>query len=163
MSDGVSGLIIDKNIIKGNTIVNAGRAGINLRSTPRFGTSDDNQVLDNTIISSIEEGISVGGKRNVIQGNTIDQSGESGIVVISFAGTNFVGRSLTSEDVIIKNNSITNSKLGGILIGGNSFGNTPASLNTVVIGNTLAGNGNEDNLLDFGSNTIEAGNIPNLM
>ena len=114
MSDGVSGLIIDKNIIKGNTIVNAGRAGINLRSTPRFGTSDDNQVLDNTIISSVEEGISVGGKRNVIQGNTIDQSGESGIVVISFAGTNFVGRSLTSEDVIradLSNNHTIQSDL----------------------------------------------------
>ena len=127
----------DRNIIKGNTIIKAGGVGID-------GFSDDNQILDNTIISSGLEGIFVGGKRVVIQGNTIDQSGGNGIEVRSF--TDFI-----SEDVIIKDNSITNSNGDGIKI-------EPTSLNTVVIGNTIAGYTN-DAIDNQGNFTIEAGNI----
>ena len=115
-----------RNVIKGNTIVKA-RIGISL--VDRNGdTSDENKILDNTIISSKTEGIFVTGKRVVIQGNTINQSGSSGVFVISVIGS-------ISEDVIIKGNSITNSKGAGIAI-------APESKNTVVIDNTLAGNTN---------------------
>jgi len=145
--EGVRGLIIDRNIIKGNTIVNAGREGINLISLPRLGTSDDNEILDNTIISSKTEGISIGGKRNVIRGNTINQSGENGIAVGRFTG-------LISEGVIIKDNSITNSNEYGIVIG--------SANNAVVIGNTLAGN--TDGPIDNqGTDTVFADNVPNQM
>ena len=140
----------DMNVIKGNTITKARSFGINLDiNTDDRSTSDDNKILDNTIISSGRDGILVGGKRVVIQGNTINQSGESGILV-DFGTLD----SFTSEDVIIKGNSITNSNENGIEI--SSLG-----LNTVVLDNTLAGN--DGNLLDFGSNTVKAGNIPNLM
>ena len=132
----------DKNIIKDNTIKEVG-IGI------RLNDSNDNQVLSNTIISSESWGISVSGtaigKRNVIQGNTIDQSGAVGIYVwkeIPF------GQRLVHEDLIIKDNSITNSNIG-IQI--------QFSLNTVVIGNTLAGNTN--NIDDQGTDTVLAGNI----
>ena len=135
----------DRNIIKGNKIVN-GRILLDLDLT--FGTADDNQVLDNTIISSGLEGIFVGGKRVVIQGNTIDQSGENGIEVNSFTSS---AGTFISEDVIIKDNSITNSNGDGIKI-------EPTSLNTVVIGNTIAGYTN-DAIDNQGNFTIEAGNI----
>ena len=60
---------------------------VGIRLDPGDGTtSDDNQVLDNTIISSGLEGILVVGKRVVIQGNTIDQSGENGIEVVIHSG-----------------------------------------------------------------------------
>ena len=124
-----------------------------------FGTADDNQVLDNTIISSGLEGIFVVGKHVVIQGNTIDQSGGNGIeefgngiLVSSF--TDFI-----SEGVIIKKNSITNSNGDGIKI---SSQNGAVTLNTVIIDNTFAGNGN-DNLVDGGTGTVKAGNTPSLM
>ena len=151
--DGVFILGKDRNIIKGNKIVN-GRIRLD---TSVNGTADDNQVLDNTIISSGLEGIFVGGKRVVIQGNTIDQSGGNGIEVASFqsGGTPFI-----SEDVIIKKNSITNSNGdGGIKI--RSL-NGAVTLNTVIIDNTFAGNGN-DNLVDGGDGTTKAGNTPSLM
>ena len=135
----------DRNIIKGNKIVN-GRILLDLDLT--FGTADDNQVLDNTIIASGLEGILVVGKRNVIQGNTIDQSGENGIEVNSFTSS---AGTFISEDVIIKDNSITNSNGDGIKI-------EPTSLNTVVIGNTIAGYTN-DAIDNQGNFTIEAGNI----
>ena len=157
----------DGNVIKGNKIVNAGRSGILL--DPDFGvdpdgTADDNQVLDNTIISSGLEGILVVGKRNVIQGNTIDQSGGNGIEVASFqsGGTPFI-----SEDVIIKKNSITNSN-GDKFLGNGDGGikirslNGAVTLNTVIIDNTFAGNGN-DNLVNGGTSTVKAGNTPSLM
>ena len=127
----------DRNIIKGNTVVNVGQFGIRLNTV-----SDDNQVLDNTIISSVRDGIVVVGERNVIEGNTINQSGQNGIEVG------------TCEDIIIEDNSITNSGEFGIEIGS-------GSLNTVVIGNTLAGNTN-GNLSVQGEDPITAGNIPNL-
>ena len=135
----------DRNVIKGNTIVKA-RIGISL--VDRNGdTSDENKIQDNTILSSKNAGIVVKGKSNVVKGNTIDQSVFSGILVDSLIGS-------ISEGVIIKDNSITNSKGNGIAI-------APESLNTVVIENTLAGN--NGNLLDFGSNTVKAGNIPPLI
>ena len=144
-NNGVLVFLKDRNIIKGNTIVNSRFAGIALLEdcfeTCRL--SNDNQVLDNTIISSGLAGINLDGKHNVIQGNTINQSGENGIDVGTF-----------SEGLIIKDNSITNSEYG---IAINS-----ASLNTVVIGNTLAGN-------TFGpidterTDIVFAGNVPNLM
>ena len=56
-----------------------------------------------------------------------------------------------TEGNIFKDNSITNSKFDGIIIRENS-------LNTVVIGNTLAGNEN-DNIADLGTGTVLAGNI----
>ena len=56
-----------------------------------------------------------------------------------------------TEGNIFKDNSITNSKFDGIIIRENS-------LNTVVIGNTLAGNEN-DNIGDQGTGTVLAGNI----
>ena len=152
-ADEFDGVVIfgrDRNIIKGNKIVN-GRIRLDLSST--FGTADDNQVLDNTIISSGLEGIVVVGKRVVIQGNTIDQSGGNGIEVSSF--TSSKGTPFISEGVNIKGNSITNSGEFGIEI-------ESGSLNTVVIGNTLAGNGG-DNLLNNGTDTVFAGNVPNLM
>ena len=137
----------DRNIIKGNTIVNV-KAGRGIRlDAGGIDTSDDNQVQDNTIISSKDSGITVtNGKRVVIQGNTINQSGGNGIEVNS---------DLISEGVIIKKNSITNSNGDGIEI-------ESGSLNTVVIGNTLAENGN-DNLVDNGTGTVKAGNTPSLM
>ena len=146
--DGVVIFGNDRNIIKGNKIVN-GRIRLD---TSVNGTADDNQVLDNTIIASGRfEGISVVGKRNVIQGNTIDQSGGNGIEVASFS--RFV-----SEGVIIKKNSITNSNGdGGIKI--RSL-NGAVTLNTVIIDNTFAGN---DNLVDGGDGTTKAGNTPSLM
>ena len=64
--DGVFAGEGDRNIVKGNTIVNAGSNGINLSSLPVSSTTYDNQVLDNTIIYS-DTGIFVGGgKRTVI-------------------------------------------------------------------------------------------------
>ena len=109
-------------------------------------SSDDNQVLDNTIISSGGRGILSIGNRNVIQGNTIDQSKKiSGISI----GDDF--EPVASEGVIIKDNSITNSNGAGIEI-------VPGNLNTVVIGNTLAGNA-DGNIDDQGDGTVEAGNI----
>lgn len=149
--DGVVIFGKDRNIIKGNKIVN-GRIRLD---TSVNGTADDNQVLDNTIISSGLEGIFVGGKRVVIQGNTIDQSGGNGIEVYSFT---FDETPFISEDVIIKDNSITNTD-GGILI---SSRNGDVTLNTVIIDNTFAGNGN-DNLVDGGTGTVKAGNTPSLM
>ena len=137
----------DRNIIKGNTIVKAGGDGIN-------GFSDDtgsNQILDNTIIASGRDGVFVNGKRNVIQGNTINQSGESGIEVYSFT---FNETPSLSEGVIIKDNSITNSNVGITII--------DASLNTVVIGNTFAGN-TDGPIDDNGTDTVFVGNVPNLM
>ena len=148
----------DRNVIKGNTIVNTER-GIMLDADFDLSTSNENKVLDNTVISSNSDGIIVfGGKRNVIQGNTIDQSGVfgqgqsgSGIKV---KGPN--GSTIINEGVIIKDNSITNSRQDGIVIG-------DGTLNTVVIGNTFAGNGNNDNIDDQGTGTVKAGNIPSLM
>ena len=61
-----------------------------------------------------------------------------------------------SEGVIIKKNSITNSNGDGIKI------EPTTSLNTVIIDNTFAGNGN-DNLVDDGTGTVKAGNTPSLM
>ena len=133
----------DRNIIKGNTVVNAGQFGIRLNTV-----SDDNQVLDNTVISSDRDGIVVVGERNVIQGNTINQSGVSAFVVGSGIQVS------EGEGVIIKDNSITNSDGVGIEI---SDGTT----NTVVIGNTFAGNEDGDISVQ-GEDPIAAGNIPNL-
>jgi len=146
--DGVLATGTDRNIIKGNMIVNSKIYGIRLvtDTDDSTDTSDDNQVLDNTIISSSinSVGISVReGKRNVIQGNTINQSAQFGIEI-----------DFGSEDVIIKDNSITNSFTGIQL----------NSLNTVVIGNTLAGNTNI-NFRDIGTDTgtVLAGNIFDVM
>ena len=141
----------DRNIIKGNKIVN-GRIRLD---TSVNGTADDNQVLDNTIISSGLQGILVGGKRNVIQGNTIDQSGGNGIEVASFGP-------FVSEGVIIKKNSITNSNGDGGIKISSQDGNGAVTLNTVIIDNTFAGNGN-DNLVNGGDGTVKAGNTPSLM
>ena len=129
-----------RSVIKGNTIVKAGGFGISID-----GFSDDNQILDNTIISSKDDGIFLNGKRVVIQGNTINRSGGNGIQVDSF--TDFI-----SKGVIIKDNSITNSGEFGIAI-------LDESLNTVVIGNTLAGNGNNDMIVDNGDDTVFADNV----
>ena len=146
----------DRNIIKGNTIVNALR-GIVLE-TVEEDSADDNKILDNTILSSGSSGVDIfepvgvdilGNKRAVIQGNTISQSGGYGIKVVSSGP-------FDNEGVIIKDNSITNSNEAGIAIG-------PASKNTVVIGSTLAGNGNNDIIDDQGTGTIKAGNVPNQM
>jgi len=142
----------DRNIIKGNTIVNSAGNGIRLDGG-EVDTSDDNQILDNTIISSGFNGIILFGKRVVIQGNTIDQSVRSGFKIDTFVDSDLT---LISKDAIIKDNSITNSGEFGIAI-------ESGSLNTVVIDNTLAGNGNGDNLLNNGSDTVLAGNVPNLM
>jgi len=65
------------------------------------------------------------------------------------------------EDVIIKKNSITNSKDFGISISDNVA--TPPK-NTVIIDNTFAGNGpSNDNLANGGTDTTKAGNTPPLM
>ena len=100
------------------------------------------------------EAIGLVGKRVVIQGNTIDQSGENGIEVDSFGP-------FVSEGVIIKKNSITNSNGdGGIKI---SSQNGAVTLNTVVIDNTFAGAGFSNVLNDDGEDTVKAGNTPSLM
>jgi len=142
-----------RNIIKDNTIVNTGRGiGLDVGINPSqrsISTSDDNLILENTIISSKVAGITVIGKRVVIQGNTINQSGGNGIQVISLTSEDVI-----SEDVIIKDNSITNSGEFGIDI-------LAGTLDTVVIGNTLAGN--DVNLSVQVEDLITAGNIPNLM
>ena len=144
----------NRNIIKDNTIVNSNVYGIFLESG--VNTVDDNQVLDNTIISSGKDGIRVfAGKRVVIQGNTINQSGQFGIEVDSFSNLDPDFFQI-SEDVIIKGNSITNSGEFGIEIESDS-------LNTVITDNTFAGNGDGDNLLNNGTDTVLAGNVPNLM
>jgi len=97
-----------------------------------------------------------GGKRVSIQGNTIDQSGTS---VGSGIDVRPVGTII--EDVIIKKNSITNSKDFGISISDNVA--TPPK-NTVIIDNTFAGNGpSNDNLANGGTDTTKAGNTPPLM
>lgn len=98
-----------------------------------------------------------GGKRVSIQGNTIDQSGTSGSGFDSGIDVRPVGTII--EDVIIKKNSITNSKDFGINISDN-FATPPK--NTVIIDNTFAGNGN-DNLANGGTDTTKAGNTPPLM
>ena len=142
--DGVLVFESVRNIIKGNTIVNSRNFGISLDVNDDDGTTnDDNQILDNTIISSENSGITVIGKRVVIQGNTINQSGKNGIDVDS--------SDLISEGVIIKDNSITNSDEFGIEIYGES-------LNTVVIDNTFAGN-TDGPIGDDGDGTTQAGNI----
>ena len=153
MFDGVVILGTDRNIIKGNTIVNTGLSGIHLDTVSPVGdTSDDNQVLDNTIISASRFGLEVTGNRSVIQGNTINQSGIRGIVLSRtvFLPDNTV-LNLSTDGVIIKDNSITSSVFGIQISAGTT--------NTVVIGNTLAGNG----ILVLGEPPITAGNIPNLM
>ena len=140
MFDGVVILGTDRNILKGNTIVNTGLSGINLDTVfPVGDTPDDNQVLYNTIISARRYGFEVTGNRSVIQGNTINQSGIRGIVLSP------------TDGVIIKDNSITSSVFGIEISDGTT--------NTVVIGNTLAGN----HILVLGEPPITAGNIPNLM
>lgn len=145
----------DRNIIKGNTIINSRKFGLRLSKDRNLGTSNDNQIISNTIISSGRDGIFVRGSRNVILGNTIDQSGQIGIGVDSFT---FNETPFISEGVIIKDNSITNSNVG-IAIDSDTTGlsNPSGSSNTVVIGNTLAGN--TDNIDDQGANTVLAGNI----
>jgi len=148
-----------RNIIKGNTIVNTGRGigldvGINL-SQRSISTSDDNLILENTIISSKGAGITVIGKRVVIQGNTINQSGGNGIQVISLTSEDVISEDVISEDVIIKDNSITNSGEFGIAI-------LAGTLDTVVIGNTLAGNTN-GTIDNQGTGSVFAGNVPPLM
>ena len=168
-----------RNIIKGNTIImaNRARAGIELNvDITNAKSSDDNQILDNAIIGSSKDfstGIQNRGKRNVIQGNTIDKCGSYGIQVQSDIFKFFGGQdtfTVVSEGVIIKDNSITNTGIGkdldqqefsaGIEING-GFGPFPASLNTVVIGNTLAGNviNNTLAIVDRGTDTVEAGNV----
>jgi len=136
----------DRNMIKGNTIIDSRRAVRNDNNS-NTGTSDDNHIISNTIISSGKDGMLVVGERNVIQGNTIDQSGDQGIVVGSSGGRT----PPISEGVIIKDNSITNSNEYGITI-------NDGTTNTVVIGNTIAGytNGSIDN---NGDGTAEADNI----
>ena len=148
----------DRNIIKGNTIINSRKFGLQLSKDRNLGTSNDNQIISNTIISSGRDGIFVRGSRNVILGNTIDQSGQIGIGVDSFT---FNETPFISEGIIIKDNSITNSNVG-IAIDRNTtrLPNPSGSSNTVVIGNTLAGN--TDNIDNQGANTVLAGNIPNL-
>lgn len=145
------GIGTDRNIIKGNTIVNVIQGGNGIRldidEESDNSSSDDNQVLDNIIIS-LDIGINVVGKRVVIKGNTINQSNENGIAVGRFTD-------LISEGVIIKGNSITKS-------GGFGIGISDGTTNTVVIGNTLAGN-NDGPIEDQGTDTVFAGNIPNLM
>ena len=113
-------------------------------------TSDDNQVLSNTITAptSLFGGIFLAGNRNVIKGNTIDQTGQFGISII--AGE-IRGNALITEGAIIKDNSITNNNVG-IAIG---FG---SPLNTVVIGNTIVANTNVT-IRNNGTGTVEAGNI----
>ena len=151
----VAASVVKNNIIKDNTIVKAGGVGIVISSpNRRLGTSVNNQILDNTIIASGREGVSVRGKRNVVQGNTINKSGVSG-----FGGSGIlVDSTFTSnEDVIIKGNSITNSKGAGIEI---SLRFT--AVNTVVIGNKFAGN-TDGPIDDNGIDTVFAGNVPPLM
>lgn len=129
----------DRNVIKGNTIVNTGLSGIRLDTVfPVGGTSDDNEIQDNTIISASRYGLEVTGNRSAIQGNAINQSGSRGIVLSS------------TEGVIIKDNSITSSVVGIQISAGTT--------NTVVIGNTFAGN-NIVNLSVQGEDPIEAGNV----
>ena len=153
----VAASVVKNNIIKDNTIVKAGGVGIVISSpNRRLGTSVNNQILDNTIIASGREGVSVRGKRNVVQGNTINKSGVSG-----FGGSGIqVDSTNISEDVIIKGNSITNSKGAGIEITVGS--SSTVSKNIVVIGNTFAGNTN-GTIDDNGIDTVFAGNVPPLM
>ena len=162
-----------RNIIKGNTIIlaNSARAGIFLDiDLTNAKSSDDNQILDNTIIGSSEDfsrGIQNRGKRNVIQGNTIDKCGSNGIRVQSDT-FRFIGSQDTftviSEGVIIKDNSITNTGIGQAadqqeFSAGISIENFDReSLNIVVIKNTLAGNVN--GIKTKGTvDTVEAGNV----
>jgi len=134
----------DRNIIKGNTIVNAGLSGIRLDTVFPVDKSEDNEIHDNTIISATRFGLKVTGNRSIIQGNTINQSGSRGIVLSR------------TEGVIIKDNSITNSVVGVQISAGTT--------NTVVTGNTFAGN----NIVNLSvsaeaEDPITAGNTPNLM
>ena len=66
-----------------------------------------------------------------------------------------------SEDVIIKDNSITNSKKFGIRLQPPPGSKDPVA-NTVVIGNTFAGN-TDGPIDDNGTDTVFSGNVPNLM
>ena len=139
----------NRNIIKGNTIVEAETFGIFLDPNGDNLANGDNQILDNTVISSGFSGIGVqGGKRIVIQGNTIDQCTGIGIQLFRLS-------SFPTEGVIIKDNSITNSNVGITI--------RPITFDTVVIGNTLAGNGNNDMIVDNGIDTVFADNVPNQM
>ena len=139
-----------KNIIKGNKFIGGSLRLDGLGNS----TSDDNQVISNTIISSSPDGILIVGKQNVIRGNTINQSEENGIVVDSFK-VNF--GSAISEGNIIKDNSITNSGESGIKIE-SERSDGAVTLNTVIIDNTLAGNTNSP-IDDDGDGTTQAGNI----
>ena len=154
----VAASVVKNNIIKDNTIVKAGGVGIAISSpNRRLGTSVNNQILDNTIIASGREGVSVRGKRNVVQGNTINKSGVSGF---GGSGIKVDSTFISNEDVIIKGNSITNSKGAGIEITVGS--SSTVSKNIVVIGNTFAGNTN-GTIDDNGIDTVFAGNVPPLM
>lgn len=142
----------DRNIIKGNTIIKSRKFGLRLSKDSNLGTSNDNQIISNTIISSGRDGIFVRGSRNVILENTIDQSGQIGIGVDSFT---FNETPFISEGVIIKDNSITNSNVG-IAIDSDTT-------NTVVTGNTFAGNRIVNlSVSAEAEEPITAGNIPNL-
>lgn len=99
--------------------------------------TDRNVMKGNTIVNTGLSGIFVTAKRNVIQGNTIDQSGSRGIFLSQ------------TEGVIIKDNIITRSELGIQISAGTT--------NTVVIGN-IAGN-NVGDISVQGEDPITAGNV----
>lgn len=132
----------DRNIIKDNTIVKTRLEGIILfTDDTQTEGAVDNQIISNTVLSSGNGGITILGHRNVVQGNTVDQSNQFGIWILT--------QSIISEDNIVKGNSATNSGKNGIKI-------ADEAVDTVVIGNTLAGN----NFNDIGGNgTVVAGNI----
>ena len=102
-----------------------------------------NRIISNTVLSSGLDGIAILGDNNVVQGNTVDQSVQFGIWIQTLG--------IISEDNIVKGNSATNSGKNGIKI-------ADKAVDTVVIGNTLAGNNFTSSPIG-GNGTVVAGNI----
>jgi len=140
----------DRNIIRGNTIVDISGKGI---IVDQFTGLSDTQVLDNRVFSSSEEGIfNFFPLRTIIRGNIINGNAKSGI------------NDFTGDDTIIDSNTVTNngadggSFVGGIVLG--SLGGTTVTVtNNVAVGNDV--NGTIVNFLNVrdGVNAIVAGNI----
>ena len=125
----------DRNIIKGNTIVNAGAEGISL---DRGGTSDgDNEILNNNIFSSGRDGIFIIGDRTIVKGNSVNGANGFGINIGNFGGIGIrIGN--VAVNTIVDGNTVTGNESIGIEVIG-----SPLQGSTVVTQNIVVGNAGE--------------------
>ncbi len=181
--DGVNLVSASNSTVNGNTIgygadgfANTSDDTIIGRDGVRVENSATIYIDNNNIANAVANGIhSINGSDFLqINGNTIDNSGDNGIIVEGFASTPIVvfAKSLLSGGLFVNNNTITHSSDNGIEIVGASgtvqiSGNniTDSGLNGIYVHNytnyfkSLSLLGSGDLVLDISGNAITGSNI----